>query len=230
MSSDPTITPPPIDTPETVPVAPPRLRFSGARWFFTGIIRVMYRAWTRLAVRLFPEGSQAERIANALHIPLPDKLNMSWVTKNLAVGGRIRPEDIPALARAGVTHVIDTRSERRDDAQALAKEDIQLLYLPTRDTYPLTVEKMMEGAEWVHQAIQKDGRVLIHCEHGVGRSVQLTCAVLIYEEMHAQDALLLVQQKRWQAAPNHKQVERLREFESRLNAARRASSNPSPSA
>jgi protein-tyrosine phosphatase len=217
MSSDPTITPPPIDTPETVPVAPPRLRFSGARWFFTGIIRVMYRAWTRLAVRLFPEGSQAE-------------LNMSWVTKNLAVGGRIRPEDISALARAGVTHVIDTRSERRDDAQALAKEDIQLLYLPTRDTYPLTVEKMMEGAEWVHQAIQKDGRVLIHCEHGVGRSVQLTCAVLIYEEMHAQDALLLVQQKRWQAAPNHKQVERLREFESRLNAARRASSNPSPSA
>src|SRR6202030_4401504 len=147
MSSDPTITPPPGDAAQTVPVERPRLRFSGARWFFTGIVRVSYRGWTRVAAHLFPEDSQAERIAQALHIPLPDKLNMSWVTPNLAVGGRIRPEDIAAVARARVAHVIDTRAEHRDDAQALAKEHIQLLYLPTRDTYPLTIEQMMEGSQ-----------------------------------------------------------------------------------
>jgi protein-tyrosine phosphatase len=89
---------------------------------------------------------------------------------------------------------------------------------------------MMEGSQWANQAMQQGGRVLIHCEHGVGRSVQLTCAVLIYEGMHAQDALELVQQKRWQAAPNHKQIVYLREFESALDTARRASSKPSPSA
>ena len=230
MSSDPTITPPPIDAAHSVPVEHPRLRFSGARWFFTGFVRVSYRAWTRVAAHLFPEDSQAKRIAQALHIPLPDKLNMSWVTPNLAVGGRIRPEDIAAVARAGITHVIDTRAERRDDAQALAKEHIQLLYLPTRDTYPLTIEQMMEGSQWANQAMEQGGRVLIHCEHGVGRSVQLTCAVLIYAGMHAQDAVQLVQQKRWQAAPNHKQIVYLREFESALDTARRASSKPSPSA
>jgi protein-tyrosine phosphatase len=230
MSSDPTITPPPIDAAQTVPVERPALHFSGARWFFTGLVRVSYRAWTRVAAHLFPEDSQAERIAHALHIPLPDKLNMSWVTTNLAVGGRIRPEDIAAVARVGITHVIDTRSEHSDDAQALAKEHIQLLYLPTRDTYPLNIEQMMEGAQWANQAMEQGGRVLIHCEHGVGRSVQLTCAVLIYAGMHAQDALQLVQQKRWQAAPNHKQIVYLREFESTLDTARRASSKPSPSA
>lgn len=230
MSSDPTITPPPVDAAPTVPVEHPRLRFSGARWFFTGLVRVSYRTWTRVAAHLFPEDSQAEHIAQALHIPLPDKLNMSWVTTNLAVGGRIRPEDIHAVARVGVTHVIDTRSEHSDDAQAMAKEHIQLLYLPTRDTFPLTIEQMMEGSQWADQAMQKDGRVLIHCEHGVGRSVQLTCAVLIYTGMHAQDAVQLVQQKRWQAAPNHRQITYLREFESALDTARRASSKPSPSA
>jgi len=230
MSSDPTITPPPSDAAPTVPVEHPRLRFSGARWFFTGLVRVSYRAWTRVAAHLFPEDSQAERIAQALHIPLPDKLNMSWVTSNLAVGGRIRPEDIAAVARAGITHVIDTRSEHSDDVEALAKERIQLLYLPTRDTHPLSVEQMKQGAQWAQQAMEQNGRVLIHCEHGVGRSVQLTCAVLIYEGMHAQDAMLLVQQKRWQAAPNHKQIVYLREFESALDTARRASSKPSPSA
>lgn len=230
MSSDPTITPPPPDAAPAVPIDQPRLRFSGPRWFFTGIVRVAYRTWTRVAAHLFPEGSQAEHVAQTLHVPLPDKLNMSWITPNLAVGGRIRPEDIPALSRAGITHVIDTRAEHKDDEQALAREGIKFYYLPVRDTYPLTVEQMMEGAKWADEAIQQGGRVLIHCEHGVGRSVQLAVATLIYEGMNAHDAVHLVQEKRWQAAPNLRQITYLRAFESTLDEARRVPSKPSPSA
>src|SRR6266581_7849449 len=126
MSSDPTMTPPPADSLDTMSVQRPKVQFSGPRWFFTGIVRLSYRSWTHVAAFLFPEGSKAERIALALHIPLPDKLNMSWITTHLAVGGRIRPEDIKALASAGITSVVDTRSEYRDDAEALAKEQIEL--------------------------------------------------------------------------------------------------------
>lgn len=212
MSSDPTVTPPP-STSDTPIVVRPHVQFSGAHWFFTGIVRVLYRLWTRIAVHLFPEDSQAEHIAHVLHIPLPDKLNMSWVTNHLAVGGRIHPTDIKALALLGVTDVVDTRAEYADDAPAMAKEGIELLSLPTPDTYPLTVEQLMQGATWANEKMQQGGRVLIHCEHGVGRSVLLTCAVLVYGGMHAQDALQLVQQKRWQASPNQRQVARLREFE-----------------
>jgi protein-tyrosine phosphatase len=222
MSSDPEVTPPPTGTPETVPLERPYVQFSGPRWFFTGIVRLSYRSWTHVAAFLFPEESKAERIALALHIPLPDKLNLSWITTHLAVGGRLRPENIKALARAGLTHVVDTRSEYCDDAQALAKEQIELLHLPTADTRPLTIEQMLQGAQWVQERMEQGGRVLIHCEHGVGRSVLLTCAVLVYDGMHAQDALQLVQQKRWQASPNHRQVRRLREFESAASALRSA--------
>lgn len=224
MSSDPIMSPPPPSPPSASSSTgpsnsssfPPRVRFSGARWFFTGIVRVAFRLWTRIAAHLFPEDSTGERIARALHIPLPDQLNMSWVTPNLAVGGRILPNDISALARVGVTGVVDTRAEHCDDAQALAREHIELLYLPTQDTKPMTIEQMTRGAQWVNERMQQGGRVLVHCEHGVGRSVLLTCAVLVYGGMHAQDALQLVQQKRWQAAPNHSQVERLRKFEAAL--------------
>jgi protein-tyrosine phosphatase len=222
MSSDPTVTPPPASTPETLPVERPYVEFSTLRWFFKGILRVLYRSWTRIAAYLFHEDSKAERIALALHIPLPDKLNMSWISTHLAVGGRIRPEDIRAVVKVGITHVVDTRSEYCDDAQAMAKEHIELLHLPTADTRPFTIEQMMQGAQWVQERMEKEGRVLIHCEHGVGRSVLLTCAVLIYDGMHAQHALQLVQQKRWQAAPNHRQVRRLREFESAVAALRSA--------
>ncbi len=192
---------------------PKQVQFSTTRWATTGVIRLLYRFWTRIAARLFPENSVGERIARALHIPLPDKLNMSWVNNSLSVGGRIRPEDIHALGLTGITHVIDTRSEYHDDEEALKKENIALLYLPTPDTYPLSVEQLAEGAKWANEAIKDGGRVLIHCEHGVGRSVLLTCATLVQDGMSARNALALVQQKRWQAAPNERQVARLKDFE-----------------
>jgi protein tyrosine phosphatase (PTP) superfamily phosphohydrolase (DUF442 family) len=200
----------------------PPVSFSSAHWLSTGIVRLLYRLWTRIAANVFPEDSKSEQLARVLHIPLPDRLNMSWVTDRLAVGGRVRPEDIKALGRVGITDVIDTRSEYRDDEQALAREGIQLLYLPTPDTHPLSVEQLMQGAEWASKRIRQGRRVLIHCEHGVGRSVLLTCAVLVYNGMHARDALRLVQQKRWQAAPNQRQVSRLKEFESALAIRRKA--------
>lgn len=194
----------------------PHVHFSYAGWASSGVVRVLYRSWTRIAARFFPENSKGEHLAQLLHIPLPDKLNMSWVNDYLAVGGRVRPGDIKALALSGVTHVIDTRSEYCDDREALAKEHIDLLHLPTPDTYPLSVEQLMQGAEWADEQIRKGGRVLIHCEHGVGRSVLLTCAVLVYQGMHARDALELVKKQRWQASPNQRQVSRLREFERAL--------------
>jgi protein tyrosine phosphatase (PTP) superfamily phosphohydrolase (DUF442 family) len=224
MSSDPTITPPPVDVPKDTPTMelPPHVKFSGSRWFFTGLMRLSYRAWTRIAARIFPEDSKSEHMAQALHIPLPDKLNMSWVTEHLAVGGRVHLADIPALARTGITYVVDTRSEYCDDVQALAQEHIELLYLPAPDTQSLSIEQLRQGATWVDERIEQGGRCLVHCEHGVGRSVLLTCAVLVYRGMHAQDALALVQEKRWQAAPNHRQVARLREFEADCAALRKA--------
>lgn len=189
------------------------VKFSFWRWGSSGVVRLLYRYWTRIAAHLCPEDSPGERIARALHIPLPDKLNMSWVNSHLAVGGRVRPEDIAELAKVGVTHVVDTRAEYCDDAEAMRKHGIELLYLPTPDTWPLSVEQLLEGSRWVNAQLQKDGRVLIHCEHGVGRSVLLTCSALVYGGMHASEALELVQQKRWQAAPNGRQIARLREFE-----------------
>ncbi len=210
----------PLNTPDQIEQK--QIRFSTARWAATGLMRVLYRFWTRIAARLFPENSKSEQIAHALHLPLPDKLNMSWVNNNLAVGGRVRPEDIHALGLSGVTHVIDTRSEYHDDEQALAKENIKLLYLPTPDTYPLTVKQLAQGAQWANEQMKEGGRVLIHCEHGVGRSVLLTCATLMQDGMSAHDALALVQQKRWQAAPNVRQVARLKEFETALLSQRSA--------
>jgi protein-tyrosine phosphatase len=194
------------------------LRKNFVRWMLLGGIRVLYRTWTRIAVRLFPEDSRAEAVVAQLGIPLPDRLNMSWITPHLAVGGRVLPEDIHRLAMAGVTRVVDTRSEHQDDAEKMANEGIQLLYLPTPDTFPLTVAQLRKGAAWINQQIQGGERVLVHCEHGVGRSVLLAASSLVAMGMGVHQAIDLIQTRRWQAAPNHRQVVRLQEFERSIRA------------
>jgi protein tyrosine phosphatase (PTP) superfamily phosphohydrolase (DUF442 family) len=187
-------------------------RMSAVRWALNGGLRLAYRFWTRVAARLFPEDSRQEALANQIGVPLPDRLNMSWITPQLAVGGRVKSSDIKRLAQAGVTRVVDTRSEHMDDARALAAEGIELLYLPTPDTYPLTLADLRRGAAWVSQQIAQGHRVLIHCEHGVGRSVLLTAAALVVDGMSVAGAIDLIQRQRWQAAPNHRQIVRLQEF------------------
>jgi protein tyrosine phosphatase (PTP) superfamily phosphohydrolase (DUF442 family) len=193
-------------------------RRSFGRWLLMAPLRLGYRFWTRIAARLFPEDTQRARLAEQVGVPLPDRLDMSWVTRSLAVGGRVREEDVERLARAGITRVIDTRAEYRDDEAALNREGIQLLYLPTPDTYPLSVEDLLRGSAWGVQQIHDGQRVLIHCEHGVGRSVLLTCAVLVRDGLSVEAALQLVQARRWQASPNHRQIKRLHEFEEALQA------------
>lgn len=207
---------------EAPPSEPPVLAGKGflrkgfVRWALTGGVRVSYRWWTRVAVRLFPEESWQARLATRLGIELPDRLNMSWVTPQLAVGGRILEADIPRLAKAGVTRVVDTRSEHKDDAAALGRYGIELLYLPADDTTPLTLDQLARGAEWVDAQLDAGQRILIHCEHGVGRSVLLTAAALVSRGMGAHQAMQLIQRRRWQAAPNHRQMRRLLEFEQRV--------------
>jgi protein tyrosine phosphatase (PTP) superfamily phosphohydrolase (DUF442 family) len=214
---------PPAPAPGSAPPALSggRLRRAGmARWVTTGALRVLYRAWTRVAARLFPEDSSQEELATHMGIPLPDRLNLSWVTSNLAVGGRVRPEDIKRLAAVGVTRIVDTRMEHKDDEAALRAHGIELLYLPTPDTYPLALNDLRRGADWVNAQIASGHKVLIHCEHGVGRSVLLTAAALVADGMSASEAINLVQRQRWQAAPNQRQIVRLQEFEREARGAR----------
>lgn len=201
------------------PAVPPALsgkammRRGVARWATMGGVRLLYRWWTRVAARVFPEDSRQEAIASKLGVPLPDRLNMSWITPSLAVGGRVHPSDIHRLAATGIAGVVDTRSEHKDDEAALAKAGIRLLYLPAPDTTPLSLEQLREGATWINGQIANGKKVLVHCEHGVGRSVLLTAAALVDKGMSAHDAITLIQRRRWQAAPNHRQVRRLQEFE-----------------
>jgi protein tyrosine phosphatase (PTP) superfamily phosphohydrolase (DUF442 family) len=215
IDSDPVASSGPIAPPPPPEPSPDHRVYRQSLWRVYGVggIRLLYRRWTRVAARLFPEGSRRASIAERIGIPLPDRLDLSWIDPTLAVGGRVRPGDIHKLQRVGITAVVDVRAEHRDDEASLQQHQISLLYLPTPDTYPLSLDDLRAGASWINRQRKAGGRVLVHCEHGVGRSVLLAAAALVCEGYSAHDAFSLIEDKRWQASPNRRQILRLTDFE-----------------
>ena len=140
-------------------------------------------------------------------------LNLSRITDQLIVGGGIPTWAYPRLKAMGVTAVIDLREEAKDDEAALAKLGIELLYLPATDRYAASQDQMRQGVEWAIERIERGGQVYAHCKHGVGRGPLMGLAILVAQGETASAALRLLRSKRWQAAPNDRQLAALLEFE-----------------
>src|SRR5206468_2183349 len=78
-----------------------------------------------------------------------------------------------------ITHVVDVRAESRDDRQELSRAGIRLLWLPTADQRAFTQLMIVSGVEWITRAFDQGGRVLVHCQNGMGRSALLALCVLV---------------------------------------------------
>ena len=77
----------------------------------------------------------------------------------------------------------------------------------------------MQGTRWALERLEQGGKVLVHCQHGVGRGPLQGCAILIGQGLSAPEALKTVRVRRWQAAPNDRQIEGLLVFEERWKQA-----------
>jgi protein-tyrosine phosphatase len=106
--------------------------------------------------------------------------NLSWITPHLAVGGSFPATRIGDLAGTlAIRAVVDLRSEARDDEAALRREGIALLHLPTPDHAAIADAMLADGVGFVNQYLDRGERVLVHCEHGIGRSPTLALCILV---------------------------------------------------
>lgn len=106
--------------------------------------------------------------------------NLTWLGRDLAVGGRFPADRIPDLAdRIGVAAVIDLRAEDRDDEALLARHGIAFLHCPTDDHGALGPDAIAAGLAFAARAAAEDRRLLVHCEHGIGRSATLALCILV---------------------------------------------------
>ncbi len=140
-------------------------------------------------------------------------LNLSWITPTLAIGGGVETVDLGRLRRdQAIAAVVDLRSEACDDIDILRQQEIEFLHLPTDDHAAVTSSMLDTGVAFVSRHMAKDGRTLIHCEHGIGRSATLALAVLVAQGLSPLDALTLAKDRRERVSPSPAQYDGWREW------------------
>lgn len=134
--------------------------------------------------------------------------NLSWITDDLAVGGSFPAERAIELATAHrVRAVIDLRDESRDDEAVLVQHGITFLHLPTLDHGAVSPAMLDEGVAFASYYLERAERVLVHCEHGIGRSATLALCILVARGMEPLDALELAKSRRALVSPSPAQYE-----------------------
>ena len=125
----------------------------------------------------------------------------TWITDELAVGGRFGSE--VELRHHRIAAVVDLRDEACDDEVVLRRHGIAFLHLPTPDLHGVTLPALCEGVAFARQY----RRVLVHCEHGIGRSALLALCVLVDRGMQPLAALALAKDRRAAVSPSPAQFE-----------------------
>jgi protein-tyrosine phosphatase len=128
---------------------------------------------------------------------------LSWLTDRLALGGCFPVE---RARRLGLDAVIDLRAERCDDRAGLARLGVAFLHLPTPDHHAIPPALLDKGIAFARAQLRR-GRLLLHCEYGIGRSAQLALCVLVDQGHAPLAALRLAKSRRASLSPSEAQYE-----------------------
>lgn len=144
-------------------------------------------------------------------------LNLSWLTPHLAVGGRYPMDAAAYLARAlDIRHVVDLRVECCDDEAVLRDAGITFLHLPTQDMRGVSQAMLDDGVGWVSERLDREEKVYVHCEHGIGRSALLCLCVLVHRGHQPIDALSVAKDARIQVSPSPEQLDAFTQWCTRM--------------
>lgn len=141
----------------------------------------------------------------------------SWITDNLVVSGAIKEDHLVDISQMGITAIVDVRSETQDNVELLNSFSIDYLNVPVLNHYSPNQTQLDNSVTWVRERFDNGKKVLIHCQEGVGRSVTLACAVLMFDGYTLKESIELIRSQRWGVHLNKRQYPELLLFAERNN-------------
>jgi predicted protein tyrosine phosphatase len=139
---------------------------------------------------------------------MPPPPNFSWITPTLAVGGAVSARQALRLARDhGISALIDLREDCSHDVPRLARSGTAVLHLPTPDLFGPAADDIERGVAFAQGVLERGGRLLVHCQWGIGRSVTLALCLLVLDGMPPIEAVRRIKQRRQVASPSPEQFE-----------------------
>ena len=136
----------------------------------------------------------------------------------LLVGPALNAAGYAHLAEAGVTHVLDLRSEASDDPAVMESLRLAWRRVPIDDRFAPTAGQLEEIAAWLEESADADSPPVLyaHCEGGLGRSPTIAIALLMQRGFTRAEAHRFVVTARSVAAPTPDQDAWLGELEMSL--------------
>ena len=179
--------------------------------------RLRTQGWRTTALWAYARG-----IPYITGVPL---LRYSRVAPALYVGPQYRARGKRTLARAGITHIVNMRSEFDDATHGLTPQDAadRYCHLPTADDRAPAPAHLAQGAAFIREAIGGGGKVYIHCSAGVGRAPTMAAAYLMEQGCDMDAALELIRRARPFINLTPPQIQALRRI-----ADERAAAGPTP--
>jgi hypothetical protein len=146
--------------------------------------------------------------SNPIDLPAQWRPNFHWVSDDVAVGGCFPMERTADIADAhGISAIVDLREEDCDDCAVLARHGIDFLHLPTPDLHPATIDRLEQGVTFVRGHVDGGRKVLIHCQHGIGRSALLALCVMVDQGLEPLAALRQAKDRRELVSPSESQYQ-----------------------
>jgi protein-tyrosine phosphatase len=125
-------------------------------------------------------------------------MDITWVTDRIAVGGGIwTAENMAAVSRTGITHIINMQIEFDDTALAEA-HGIEVCWNPIDDDFEAKpADVFRRGVDFALAALEVDGsKVYVHCAAGVHRAPMMTLALLCVMGWTLEDGMELIEKRR----------------------------------
>jgi protein-tyrosine phosphatase len=125
-------------------------------------------------------------------------MDITWLDDRIAVGGGIwNPDNMAAVSRAGITHIIDMQIEFNDTPLA-EPFGIVVCWNPVDDDFePKRPEVFERGVEFALAALDDPtAKLFIHCAAGVHRAPMMTLALLGVMGWKVEAAMDLIEEKR----------------------------------
>jgi len=129
-------------------------------------------------------------------------MNFSQITDDLFIGNTPFVNDYDRLRDLGIRLVINMRFTfgPKPDSHP---QPIPSLWLPSIDSpfFPISIQKLIRGAQAALETIRDGGRVYAHCAYGRHRGVAMGACILIAQGYDPGDAMELIVARRSVANP-----------------------------
>ena len=153
----------------------------------------------------------AKRKLHGMITGKPD--NLSWIIEKKLAGSAIptSKEEIDWLKEEGVKSIVTIREEPLDDDWI---DDIEYLHIHSNDMGVPEFDDLIFSVDFIHQRLENNEPVMVHCLAGLGRTgTILACYLIKYEKMSADDAITKIRKERSGSIQSYSQEEIIFRFE-----------------